>query len=63
MNHSLEMKLAQLVSYLERREFGTVGNLPRADEVALRHILNDREISTWLDCKRLEGIPPGPFIQ
>lgn len=54
------MKLALIVSYLDRQTFG--GPLSFEDPKGLKHLLNDSEVARWLDCKRLEGIGNGPFI-
>lgn len=62
MTPGLEIKLAQLVSHLERERFGTGATRTGQDLVGVDHLLNDPEIAAWLDCKRLEGIPPGPML-
>ncbi len=63
MTPSLEVKLAQLVGYLERQHFGTGANTVHiVDTAGIKHLLNDREVSAWLDCMRLQGVGPGPIL-
>lgn len=62
MSPSLETKLAQIVGHVERLALGVGALIPSVDKVGLRHLLNDAEVSAWLDSQRRAGIPTGPFI-
>lgn len=62
MSPTLETKLAQLVSHIERQHNGVGAHKIQQDSVGVRYLLNDAEVAGWLDKHRASGLPTGPFL-